>query len=68
MKDIRYFRQGDDYVILYDYAGLKEYPFLVEAKISGHRHEERFASFSQACVAFNAIVLTIQTSDPGEDE
>ena len=60
MKDLRYFEQGDDYVILYDYTGDKKLPFLVEVKINGHRHEERFERFSQACRAFNHVVITIK--------
>ena len=68
MKDLRYVEHGEDYVVLYDYAGTKGSPFLVEAKVSGHRHEDRFSTFSQACAAFNAVVLTIRTTGPETDK
>lgn len=45
MKSLRYFEQNGEYVILYDYTGTAKYPFMVETKISGHRHEEYFSSF-----------------------
>lgn len=60
MKSLRYFEQNDEYVILYDYTGTAKYPFMVETKISGHRHEEYFSSFFSACSAFNEIVKTIK--------
>lgn len=68
MKDLRYFEEGEDYVFIYDYTGDKENPFLVEAKIAGHRHEERFKSFSRACAAFNSIVLTLKTTSPENEK
>jgi hypothetical protein len=68
MKDLRYFSQNDDYVMLYDYTGDKEHPFLIEVKIAGHRHENLFSSICSACAAFNEVVKTIQTTEPESEE
>ena len=60
MKDLRYYEHGDDYVAIYDYTSDKEKPFLVEVKIAGHRHEERFDRFFKAAQAFNEAVTLLK--------
>lgn len=62
MKDLRYYEHGnDEYVVIYDYTGDKEKPFLVEIKIAGHRHEERFDRFFKAAKAFNDAVQLLKS-------
>ncbi|AQT27868.1 hypothetical protein CB3_026 [Pectobacterium phage vB_PatP_CB3] len=63
MKDLRYYEhKEDEYVVIYDYTGDKEKPFLVEIKIAGHRHEERFDRFFKALKAFNDGVQLLKTN------